>query len=129
MTTQDLQSIPDISRMTLPCFYCQQDCTLFMRTQDEVKMRGHCERHLHKIYCSSDPQTGVQTSTYYITYQERSYRIKCYKLKETASWELTAYVCSDRVWQWKLIIRLDFLPAHITPDNIDKKLPTLLLFS
>ena len=27
------------------------------------------------------------------------------------------------------VLSLDFIPKHITPDNIDQKLPTLLIFS
>jgi hypothetical protein len=92
-------------------------------------MRGECARHPHKVYCSNDP-----SSTYYADHQGYTYRVECYKLNETARWELTALVRdeSDRhknVFIWKPVIALDFLPSHITPDNINQKLPTLLVFS
>lgn len=128
MTTQPLQSIPTLSRMT--CFFCQQ--FLLPSSENAVVLhgQGYCNRHLHNITYSAEPEEGWESFAFYTRFRDCAYRVECYKLKEQCSWRLEAYTASEiGVWNWKLVVHLNYFPIHITPDNIDNKLPTLLVFS
>lgn len=94
-----------------------------------------CRNHKHSITMSSWSDGSVMQPTHPTVYEfayafdhkDRSYGIywKTDSNKQQLLWEL--FTNSGGVPRENLI-RLLFIPPHITPDNIDDKISTLLTF-
>lgn len=119
LTMSDQQALTPIN-----CLYCQQPCQT--STLYQVDPNGHlkgwkCDRHAHEIQYVAIPSAQYYAFYYTIWHKTRCLSIEAYKLPNGETWELHD---GD-----KIIMKLNFLPEGLTPDNIDGRLPTLLVFS
>ena len=106
------------------CVYCQQPCQT--STVYQLDPNGHlkgwrCDRHAHEIQYVAVPSAEYYAFFYTLRYREFNLSVECYKLPHGDTWELHD---GD-----KILMKLSFIPAQLTPDNIDGRLPTLLVFS
>jgi hypothetical protein len=108
------------------CPFCQQAC---QPSKKEVKSPNYkgwtCAQHSHEVDFVSHVTGLTYAYAYAVAYQGKQLKVECYKFSEDLphanSWEL---------WdKGKLIVKLPVIPEHITPDNIEQYLPTLITFS
>lgn len=117
MTTSDL-------RTPVVCDYCQQTCqeSNYHQLSKGGRLRGwKCDRHTHTVEYIAVPDAEHYAFTYSLWYRDKELSVEAYKLPQDERWELHEGE--------KVIFRLDYLPEGLTPDNIDRRLPTLLIFS
>jgi len=80
-----------------------------------------CARHAHPVEYIALPDATYYAWYFTCWHRDKELSVESYKLPQGEQWELKKGSA--------LIIHLDFLPEHITPDNIDQKIRTLLVFS
>jgi hypothetical protein len=109
---------------TFNCHYCGQPCQVSTHYQlnSNEQLRGwQCTKHRYTV-----EYVAVPDATYYAFYftcwhNHREYSIEAYKLPQGEQWELKRGS--------ETLMHLERIPANITPDSIDRRIGSLLLFS
>jgi hypothetical protein len=118
------------------CPFCQQSCVAssyydLMANPSPPVSGWKCERHPYTVEILSTPDEqyyiydficsrGIEAGQY------QEFTLEYCKFKSGDSFSLRE---GNRKRRGPYIIELDFIPEYITPDNIDKKLSTLLVWS
>jgi hypothetical protein len=105
------------------CPYCQQAMQPTTCPNDGALLEGFiCDNHPHKVSLMATPSRQFYGLDYHLRYRDMELKVEVYKFHDgMGQWTL--------LHGFEVIIRLDFLPKNLTPDSIDARLPTLLLFS
>jgi len=119
----------------MKCPHCEQHLVLLYPGDVTFEDKWVCRNHKHSISMHSwsdgsvlqPPHPTIYEFAYAFNYKNRSYGIywQTDSNDRQISWEL--FTNSGKVPRENLI-KLSFIPAHITPDNIDDKIATLLTF-
>ena len=106
------------------CFFCQQPCQIstYYQLDPKGRIKGwKCDRHAHTIQYLAIPDATYYAFMFTIWLDQREYSIEAYKLPQGEQWELKQGS--------KTILHFDYIPPNLTPDNIDGRLKTLIIFS
>jgi hypothetical protein len=111
--------------MNMNCPYCQQPCQP-RYTNSYQEERGLtdlvCDNHKHSLQFEVASRTQFVRWDFLASQQDYRYRIKCVIVDGMESMELIENSSSN------ILIHLPFINYHITPDNIDDKIKTLLVW-
>jgi hypothetical protein len=102
------------------CPYCQCPCTAIedVRTSYPGWL---CAKHPHLVQLL-EVEPGCYALTYSVSYHRRIFFVEVYKLPNNN-------ICWSLREGSKVAVKFDYIPPQLTPDNIDQRLPTLLVFS
>lgn len=117
------------------CLYCQQATTVI----DSSDYNSIVNEDLKQMVCYCPPcraqfQVRIKSQllySYFFEYKE--YRLYFYPLNVNAEFYCPFYLTKQKEkniegdWAYKDVMSLKILPK-ITPSNVEKKLPTLLVF-
>ncbi len=106
------------------CHYCHQPCQV--STHYHLDHKGQikgwkCDQHAHSIEYLAIPDATYYAFYFTVWLDQHEYSIEAYKLPQGEQWELREGS--------KTILHLNYIPPKLTPDNIDGRLKTLILFS
>ena|SRR5271154_6326085 len=106
------------------CPYCQAECQPDRHNPNEPGQTNlECYNHKHPVQFEIYISAQYSHWYFYATQRgDRLYSVKCSRLWEGVE-EMELAESSAKV-----LIHLDFINLNINPDNIDDKLPMLLLF-
>lgn len=105
------------------CAFCRKPCHISTHYQlGPGELYGwKCERHAHPVEYIAIPDATHYAFMFTVWLDQHEYSIEAYKLPQGEQWELREGS--------SLIIHFDYIPSNLTPDNIDGRLKTLILFS
>jgi hypothetical protein len=97
------------------CPYCQQPYG-----KQELTTGLICKNHAHYVVLVEGAHNDCHFSFTATHDNLRCYTAMCHQYLQRTEWIL---ICDGNI-----LIKFDYLPLNINPDNIDQKLPTLLTF-
>jgi hypothetical protein len=106
------------------CHFCQRPCQVssLYQLDPQGQLKGwSCPHHAHEVQYIAIPDATYYALMYTCWYDNQELSVEAYKLPQGERWEL--HQGSE------VIIQLDFLPKSLTPDSIDARIQSLLLFS
>ena len=116
----------------MKCIYCQQDCILNPDTADRI--RGSywlCNNHPMKVVFNiKEKQTSPSAIGFFgVPYKDRLYDIEIYYISYfSADMNINSSYFDIRC-NHNLIMTTTKLPANLTPESVQRRLPTWLIFS
>lgn len=109
------------------CYFCHQPCQENKKLgSPEFSSTGDtwqgwmCDRHLRPVSYVKVCDGSFYAFYYEGIYKGVSFTAEYYKLPDGDSFELRQ--------KTKVILQFNWIPQHLTPDNIDERLPTMLVF-
>ena len=106
------------------CHFCQRPCQVSSYYQLEAKgqLKGwRCNHHAHPVEYIAIPDATYYAFMFTVWQDQHEYSVEGYKLPQGEQWELREGS--------SLILHFDYIPNNLTPDNIDGRLKTLIVFS
>lgn len=108
----------------LECLFCQQACLLFKVYPKEKLRAWRCCNHAHEVEYIATYDAIYYVFCYTTVCRDQRFVIAGYKLPGIEQYNLFG----DEIHPKASILRLAFLPIHLSPDNIDQKIRTLLVW-
>lgn len=106
------------------CYYCQKPCRIsnYYYLEAKGQLKGwKCDNHAHPVEYIAIPDATYYAFMFTLWSEEHEYSVEGYKLPQGEQWELREGS--------SLILHFDYIPPNLTPDNIDGRLKTLIVFS
>lgn len=106
----------------MQCPFCSSPCQPDNSIRLSDKLQGwKCDQHAHQVRVVAVPDEVHFAYFFTCRYRDREYSIECYKLPQG---EQCDFRCGS-----ELVAHFEFIPQHLTPDSIDRRIKTLLVFS
>jgi hypothetical protein len=113
-------------------FECQEMAHDSLKNPNPNFLYWNCDRHIHEVLVVArhDDHTGGYYAYSYLVYHNNiEYRVEGWKVPTETFWRIKLVNRKIDPNDEKIVVKLPYLPANITPDNIQKKIATLITFS
>lgn len=114
----------------MKCLFCNNEC---VEIEPVDKFINHiCGKHKRPIEYLVDPETlELSAWVFQTTYQGRQYTVEAYYFPWITTLEIFRSPEEEEKPHYDDVpaVKFNYIPDNITPDNIDDKIATLLVFS